>query len=352
VWSRNSYRGEWVAILVGTVLGLLVAYGGPREPAHAQGITIPNTFTNFTTADATQVNANFTALANAALNRSNGVMTGPLSTHEITPGTDNLYDLGTALLRVRKAYVADGSAIAGLSAAQITAGILGQANGGTGKDTSGATDGQLLIGKTSDHSLNLASLTAGTGISITPGAGTLTVANTQTPPTVLQGSGCKTTTEQAVSTSVALTSVYDCTIAGGTLGTAGVIRLAMSGEYANGTGVGSTFAVNVVLGSTSLTSTTTYITIPASATHEGVQLLCFINANGATNQQRAECTINSMASGVNSNATWAPTSTFTAVHQAVAEDSTATLHLIIKVQHGTSDATIVFRRFQAVADLL
>lgn len=56
-------------------------------------------------------------------------------------------------------------------------GILPQANGGTGKDTSAATDGQILIGKTSDHSLNLATLTAGSNITITNGAGTVTVAS-------------------------------------------------------------------------------------------------------------------------------------------------------------------------------
>lgn len=57
-------------------------------------------------------------------------------------------------------------------------GILPQANGGTGKDTSAVTNGQLLIGKTSDNSLNLATLTAGSNITITNGAGTVTIATT------------------------------------------------------------------------------------------------------------------------------------------------------------------------------
>lgn len=54
--------------------------------------------------------------------------------------------------------------------------VVTQAEGGTGIDTSGVTDGQLLVGKTSDHSWNLATLTAGSGITITPGAGTITIA--------------------------------------------------------------------------------------------------------------------------------------------------------------------------------
>lgn len=55
-------------------------------------------------------------------------------------------------------------------------GLLSQARGGTGIDTSGATNGQLLIGKTSDHSLNLATLIQGSNITITNGAGTITIA--------------------------------------------------------------------------------------------------------------------------------------------------------------------------------
>lgn len=55
---------------------------------------------------------------------------------------------------------------------------VGTAEGGTGVDTSGVTDGQILIGKTSDHSWNLATLTAGSGITITNGGGTITIAAT------------------------------------------------------------------------------------------------------------------------------------------------------------------------------
>lgn len=55
-------------------------------------------------------------------------------------------------------------------------GILPQENGGTGIDSSGATNGQLLIGRTSDHSLRLATLTAGANIAITNGAGSIEVA--------------------------------------------------------------------------------------------------------------------------------------------------------------------------------
>ncbi len=52
-------------------------------------------------------------------------------------------------------------------------GTLNVANGGTGQTT--YTDGQLLIGRTSDNGLVKAALTAGTNISITNGAGAITI---------------------------------------------------------------------------------------------------------------------------------------------------------------------------------
>jgi hypothetical protein len=52
------------------------------------------------------------------------------------------------------------------------------ASGGTGQTT--YTDGQLLIGNTSGNTLTKATLTAGTGIAVTNGAGSITVAATNT----------------------------------------------------------------------------------------------------------------------------------------------------------------------------
>jgi hypothetical protein len=58
------------------------------------------------------------------------------------------------------------------------AGTLGVSSGGTGQTT--YTDGQLLIGNSTGNTLTKASLTAGTGISITPGSGSITIASTVT----------------------------------------------------------------------------------------------------------------------------------------------------------------------------
>jgi hypothetical protein len=75
----------------------------------------------------------------------------------------------------------------------LTAGTLPVAAGGTGQTT--YTDGQLLIGKTSDGSLAKATITAGTSISVTNGDGSITIANTAPDQTVsLTGSGTTTIT--------------------------------------------------------------------------------------------------------------------------------------------------------------
>ena len=54
--------------------------------------------------------------------------------------------------------------------------VLKVAKGGTGQ--SSFTNGQLLIGNTTGNTLTKATLTAGTGISITNGTGSITIANT------------------------------------------------------------------------------------------------------------------------------------------------------------------------------
>ena len=56
------------------------------------------------------------------------------------------------------------------------AGTLAVANGGTGQTS--FTNGQLLIGNTTGNTLTKATLTAGTGISITNGSGSITIAAT------------------------------------------------------------------------------------------------------------------------------------------------------------------------------
>jgi hypothetical protein len=78
-------------------------------------------------------------------------------------------------------------------------GTLAVANGGTGQTT--YTDGQLLIGNTTGNTLAKATLTAGTGISITNGSGSISIAATGTAFTY-PGSGIVVSTGSAWGTSL------------------------------------------------------------------------------------------------------------------------------------------------------
>jgi hypothetical protein len=63
-----------------------------------------------------------------------------------------------------------------LDVATGSTGTLAVGNGGTGQTT--YTNGQLLIGNSTGNTLTKATITAGTGISVTNGAGSITIANT------------------------------------------------------------------------------------------------------------------------------------------------------------------------------
>lgn len=100
-------------------LGLVLLLGLVARGAAAQGIVIPYTFVNGTAADADQVNANFAALANNALNRTGGTMTGDLLF------TDATYDIGkSGATRPRDQFLSRNLSVGGT--ATITGAINGQ----------------------------------------------------------------------------------------------------------------------------------------------------------------------------------------------------------------------------------
>lgn len=94
-------------------------------------------------------------------------------------------------------------------------GTLGVGSGGTGQNT--YTDGQLLIGNTTGNTLSKSTLTAGSGISITNGSGTITIATsggggTVTTTSVVSANGfagtvANATTTPAITLSTSITGV-------------------------------------------------------------------------------------------------------------------------------------------------
>jgi hypothetical protein len=110
-------------------------------------------------------------------------------------------------------------------------GTVGVAYGGTGQTT--YTDGQLLIGNSTGNTLSKATLTAGTGVAITNGAGTITIAAT--------GSGGTVTSVDVSGGSTGLTT------SGGPITGTGTITLAGTLAAANGGTGQSSYTVGDIL---------------------------------------------------------------------------------------------------------
>ena len=125
-------------------------------------------------------------------------------------------------------------AATGIPLGSAVTGTLAVANGGTGQTS--YTDGQLLIGNSTGNTLTKASLTAGSGVTITPGAGSIQIAFTG------PGSGSVTSVDVSGGTTGLTTS-------GGPVTSAGTVTLAGTLNVANGgTGATSLTANNVILG--------------------------------------------------------------------------------------------------------
>jgi hypothetical protein len=119
------------------------------------------------------------SLSSASINISYpaGFINLELGTSTVTPGTyGSASQVGVFTVNQYGVLTAAFNTSIAINANQITSGTLTVVRGGTGQST--YTDGQLLIGNTTGNTLTKATLTAGTGISVTNGAGSITIGNT------------------------------------------------------------------------------------------------------------------------------------------------------------------------------
>ncbi len=116
---------------------------------------------------------------------------------------------------------------------------LSVAQGGTGQTT--YTDGQLLIGNTTGNTLAKTVLTAGSGVSITNGAGSITIAATGSGGTVTSVGG--TGTVNGITLTGTVTSTGDLTLGGTLSGVSLTTQVTGTLPVANG-GTNATTAAN------------------------------------------------------------------------------------------------------------
>jgi hypothetical protein len=141
---------------------LAVANGGTGQTSYVDGeLLIGNSSGN------TLAKATLTAGTGVSITNGSGAVTiaatnnGTVTSVDVSGGTTGLTTSGGPVT----------------SSGTITlAGTLAVANGGTGETS--YTDGELLIGDSTGNTLTKTTLTAGTGISITNGTGSITIATT------------------------------------------------------------------------------------------------------------------------------------------------------------------------------
>lgn len=152
------------------------------------GVTVPNGATMFLRCDGTDVVDALTRVSALSLGTALSAANG--GTGLTAPGTvgNLLTSNGTAWVSSPPAAITAVTTFSGgttgltpstpTSGAVSLAGTLAVANGGTGQTT--YTDGQLLIGNSTGNTLTKATLTAGTGITVTNAGGSITIAAAST----------------------------------------------------------------------------------------------------------------------------------------------------------------------------
>lgn len=186
------------------------------------GVTVPTGKYAFVYANGTDVVSSIDHIPSLTLATALGATSGGTGQSSYAVG-DLLYASTTTALS-KLADVATGNALisGGVSTAPAwgkvgltthVSGTLPVANGGTGQTT--YTNGQLLIGDTTGNTLTKATLTAGSGVSITNGNGSITISATGVASVNGQTGAVTTTTHLGIGSTMVLWNYSNTAVASG-----------------------------------------------------------------------------------------------------------------------------------------
>lgn len=232
------------------------------------GVTVPTGKYVFVYANGTDVVSSIDHIPSLTLATALAATSGGTGQSSYAIG-DLLYASTTTALS-KLADVATGNALisGGVSTAPAwgkvgltthVSGTLPVANGGTGDTT--YTNGQLLIGNTTGNTLTKATLTAGTGITITNGTGSITIAGNTGTVTSVSGTG----TVNGITLTGTVTSSGSLTLGGTLSGVSLTTQVTGTLPVANG-GSGATTLTGVLKGNGTSAFTASNVNLASEVT--------------------------------------------------------------------------------------
>jgi hypothetical protein len=185
-FSSITASGTQVVLTVDSAPEILVSGSGGQTIKLPDATTLANgttfTFNNNQSSGAISVNNNSNTLV--ASIPSGGYISITLLSNSIAAGSWDRHDLSPANVSwSTNTFDYPGS----ITSATWNGTVIAPNRGGTGQST--YTDGQLLIGNTTGNTLSKSTLTAGTGIAITNGNGSITITATGAVSGAVTGSG-------------------------------------------------------------------------------------------------------------------------------------------------------------------